>query len=161
LAVVLPRAAAAQQPDVPGDTAAGAVRLGLGLGVVRVDLPDPDLPGERFGTKLHYGFGLGYTLRPWLELGADVGLGFRWAPFVRTGAGGATLSLSGPDGLGWRRNDWTWNGGAGLELRAHPRLVLRAEGLDLVQWASGGARHHAIASLALVYVLPASVLASR
>ena len=196
-AAATPRAVAAAGSRYPD---ASAVLVGIGSGVIHVDLADPNRRPQRFGTKLHVNFDLGYEIRPWLELGADLGLGMlgqsdslnavlereqqsgvghmtfvhaaidvrgrwlhgsgRWAPYVRAGGGGVTLSLSAPGGLGSRDNDAAANVGGGLEFYAHRRLVLRAEGLDVVQWAGGGARHHAAAGLTLLYALPRSALDS-
>jgi hypothetical protein len=198
-ALVSPRAARPEEPVPPPRYAAdSAVLVGVGGGVIHVDLPDPDRHGASFGTKPRLLFDVGYELRPWLELGADLGLGLlgqsdslnaviaqsgqsglahftlvhaavnvrarwlhgseRWAPYARLGFGGVTLSLTAPAGLGSRRNDPAWNVGGGLELYLRPRLVVRAEGLDVAQLASGGTRHHAAVGLTLLYALPRSAL---
>lgn len=171
-----------------------AVTIGVGAGAVRADLPDPNRPGERFGTEPYVRFDIGWAARPWLELGAELGLGFvgesdslreivaqtrpdaaapftlvhwgvvvrprlalgsgRWAGFGRAGLGGVTLSLSAPEGGRGRRDDGVaWNAGGGLELRAHRRLLLRAEALWLGQ-SDGATHHHAVATLSLLYAFP-------
>lgn len=47
--------------------------IGIGAGAMHVDLPDPDAAGESFGTRPRVQFALGYEVRPWLELGGEVG----------------------------------------------------------------------------------------
>jgi len=61
--------------SVPGSLFAQTLAvLGVGGGVMRVDLPDVNDPSRSFGTEPRVGFEVGAELRPWLELGADLGL---------------------------------------------------------------------------------------
>ena len=78
----------------------------------------------------------------------------RWSPYVRGGAGMATLWISAPEGLGSHASDLAWCAGAGLDFYPHPRLLLRAEGTYVGQAASGGASHHAGALLGVYYAMP-------
>jgi opacity protein-like surface antigen len=81
----------------------------------------------------------------------------RWSPYVRGGAGMATLWTSAPSGLGSHTNDPAWCAGAGLEFYPHPRLLLRAEGTYIGQATPDGARNHVAASLGILYAMPWSV----
>lgn len=81
----------------------------------------------------------------------------RWSPYVRGGAGVATLWTSAPGGLGSHASDPAWCAGVGLEFYPHPRLLLRAEGTYIGQAAPGSVRHHAAASLGVLYAMPWSV----
>lgn len=78
----------------------------------------------------------------------------RWTPYVRGGAGMATLWISAPEELGSHASDFAWCAGAGLEFYPHPRLLLRGEGTYVGQAAPDGAHHHAGASLGVFYAMP-------
>lgn len=79
--------------------------------------------------------------------------GGRWAGFGRAGGGVAGTWTSAPGDLGGHELDPAWNAGAGIEFHAHPRWVLRAEGLYIGQATEDGARHHGAATLSLLLAL--------
>ncbi|MFQ5600939.1 MAG: outer membrane protein [Candidatus Krumholzibacteriia bacterium] len=48
--------------------------MGLGAGALDLDIPHPERPGEDFGARFRLRFDLGYELRSWLEIGAELGI---------------------------------------------------------------------------------------
>lgn len=66
-------AAAGQTRSGPTDSTRVLVLVGIGAGVLDVDLPDPNHPGAIFGPSFRLSFDLGYEFSDWLGVQAGVG----------------------------------------------------------------------------------------
>jgi opacity protein-like surface antigen len=86
-------------------------------------------------------------LRGRLPLGSG-----RWAPFARAGIGGATFSLSWPDG-GRRDNDLSWSLGGGLEFAPARMVLFRLEARWLAHRFAETIRNHAVIEFSVLYAL--------
>jgi hypothetical protein len=84
--------------------------------------------------------------------------GARLAPFARAGAGAAGLSFAAPGGRSERDLDPAWTVGGGIDLRAHRRILVRAEAAYVGQAAAGRAAHHAAACISFLAGVPAADL---
>ena len=63
----------AQTGHVGADSTRAVVIVGIGGGVLDVDLPDPDRPGESIGLSPRLRFDLGYEISSWFGVDAELG----------------------------------------------------------------------------------------
>lgn len=89
-------------------------------------------------------------LRGRLPLGSG-----RWAPFTRAGIGGATFSLSWPDG-GQRENDLAWYVGGGLEFALARMVLFRLDAGWLGHRFREVTRNHVTVEFVVFYALTRS-----
>lgn len=174
--VVLGAGAGAMYVDLPDPDAGGAAfgsrpRVNFALGFEA--RPWLELGGELAFTYLPESDSLNAllvaqgsqekALRTHVQAFADVRLRWlpgesRWAPFVRAGAGIASLHTSAGDISNDRETDPAWNAGLGLDCYVQRHILLRLEGLYIGQTFDDGTRHHGVAAVAVHYALHARQL---